>query len=201
MRKLLNNPWIVAALALAAVAVVGHSLWPMRMTGAPAALAVVADETDPLPSDPASPGVTTPSTDELTALTGTTVRRDPFAPSSKSPSVLAVIEKARPDLLDTVQLSALWSQDGMTYAVINGRIRQPGDEIGLLRIESTTTDGVWLVHWKGRDHLALGGEFTLRTPAAGPPALPVHHSLGEGGSPPAVSLSNPSNGAVAAHSL
>lgn len=219
MRKLLNNPWIVAALALAAVAFVGQSLWPMRMSGTPAAIAVVADETVPLPADPAGPGVTTPSVDELTALTGSTVRRDPFAPSSKSPSILAAIEKARPDLLDTVHLSALWSQDGATYAVINGHVRLPGDEIGLMRIESATTDGVWLVHWKGRDHLALGGEFTLRTPAAGPPALPVHHSLGEGGSssngpalpvyrslgeggsPPAVSQSSPSNGAVVASSL
>lgn len=168
MRKFLNNPWIVAAIALAAVAFVGHSLWPRAMLGNVAATATFAHETDPLPADPTSPGVTTPSGDELTALTGTTVRRDPFAPSSKSLSVLAALEKARPDLLDTVQLSALWSQDGATYAVINGRIRQPGDEIGLLRIESATTDGVWLVHWKGRDHLALGGEFTLRTPAAGP---------------------------------
>jgi hypothetical protein len=171
MRKFLNNPWIVAALALAAVAFVGQSLWPKRMSGALATAPAIADETDPLPADPASPAAAAPSGDELTSLTGTTVRRDPFAPSSKSPSVLAAIEKARPDLLDTVQLSALWSQDGATYAVINGSIRQPGEEIGRLRIESATTDGVWLVHWKGRDHLALGSEFTLRTPAAGPPAV------------------------------
>ncbi len=194
MRKLLNNPWIVATLALAAVAFVGQSLWPRAMAGKIAATATVVPEADPLPADSVSPAATAPTDDELTALTGTTVRRDPFAPSSKSPSVLAAIEKARPDLLDTVQLSALWSQDGSTYAVINGRIRGPGDEIGLLRIESTTTDGVWLVHWKGRDHLALGAEFTLRTPAAGPPALSSSNG-------PAVSPSNPSNGAAVASSL
>ena len=62
-------------------------------------------------------------------------------------------------------------REGATYAVINDTIVRPGDAIGRLKIESATTDGVWLVHWKGRDHLELGRDFTLHTPAASPAAL------------------------------
>ena len=172
MRKLLNNPWIVAALALAAAAFVGQSLWPRRNGAGPAVVPAMANVADaPGVDQVVADGATAPSADELMALTTTTARRDPFAPAGKSVAALAALEKARPDLLDTVHLTAIWAQEGATYAVINDTIVRPGDAIGRLKIESATTDGVWLVHWKGRDHLELGGDFTLRTPAAGPPAL------------------------------
>jgi peptidyl-prolyl cis-trans isomerase A (cyclophilin A) len=35
-------------------------------------------------------------------------------------------------------------------------------------IESATQDGVWVAHWKGRDFLALGTDFTLVTPGRAP---------------------------------
>ena len=172
MRKLLNNPWIVAALALAAAAFVGQSLWPRRIVAGLAVVPAAASAAEtPTADQPAAGGVAVLSAEELLALTGPATRRDPFAPGAKSVAALAAIEKARPDLLDTVHLTAVWSQDGAIYAVINGSIVQPGDAIGRLKLESATTDGVWLVHWKGRDHLELGGDFTLHTPAASPAAL------------------------------
>jgi hypothetical protein len=172
MRKQLNNPWIVAVLALVALGCVARSLWPEKLQGIVAAVPVAAEAAQPRAAEVSPVDTTAPQTsDDLTALTGTSARRDPFAPASKSAGVVAAIEKPKPDFVDTVHLSALWAQDGATYAVINGNIVHPGDEIGRLKIESASADGVWLVHWKGRDHLALGEEFTLRTPAAGPTVL------------------------------
>ena len=67
-----------------------------------------------------------PSGDELSALTSLAIRRDPFAASAKSAATVAAIEKARPDQLETVHLSAIWSQDGTTYVLFNGGIHLPG---------------------------------------------------------------------------
>ncbi len=187
MRKSLNNPWIVSALALAAVAFVGQSLWPKRIIAGPAAAPAVAPVAESAATNqPPGDATMVQSAEELLALTGQPARRDPFAPAGKTVAAMAAVEKARPDLVDTVHLSAVWAQEGAVYAVINDTIVRPGDAIGRLKIESATTDGVWLVHWKGRDHLALGGDFTLRTPAAGSPE---------------VSQSDPSNGAALASSL
>ncbi len=170
MRNLLNKPWFVAVLALVALAFVVQSLRPKDLTAGYAGFAPVnpADAVvlgaEPVVNDAAA----AQTSDELTALTSLAVQRDPFAPGAKSASVLAAIEKARPDLLDTVHLSAIWNQNGATYLLLNGNIHRAGDEIGRLKIESVSADGVWLTHWKGRDHLELGDDFTLRTPAASP---------------------------------
>ncbi|HWA24604.1 MAG TPA: hypothetical protein VG734_02940 [Lacunisphaera sp.] len=170
MRKLLNNPWIVTALAVVAVACAARSLWPARPEGVAPTIPAAANPTETQAPDalPATAATAALSSDDLTNLTGTAVRRDPFAPASRTASVATATEKANPDFVETVHLSALWAQDGVTYAVMNGNIVRPGDEIGRLKIESASADGVWLVHWKGRDHLALGDEFTLHTPATAP---------------------------------
>jgi len=192
MRKLLNNPWIVAPLALVALACATRSLWPERLSQGVAATLVVANKAEPMPVDaPPAGSLAAQPGDDLTALTGTSVRRDPFAPGTKTSSVVATVEQAKPDFVETVHLSALWVQEGETYAVINGNIVRPGDEIGRVKIESASADGVWLAHWQGRDHLALGADFILRTPAAGPPGL----------NPPGVSASNPATEPVLASSL
>ena len=92
--------------------------------------------------------------------------RDPFAMGVKDDP--AAVEKApEPDVVDTVHLSAIWTQGGRTLVVINDRICQDGDKIGRLRIESATRDGVWLSHWKGRNFVSIGGDFSLTTPAQG----------------------------------
>ena len=170
MRNLLNKPWFVAVLALAALAFVVQSLRPQRIAVGPSGVAAAnpADAAVPEVSQAVGNPVISPTRDELTALTGAVAQRDPFAPSAKSAAVLAAIEKARPDQLDTVHLSAIWTQDGATYVLLNGSIHLPGDEIGRLKVETASTDGVWLTHWKGRDHLELGDDFTLRTPASNP---------------------------------
>ena len=89
--------------------------------------------------------------------------RDPFAIHVKA---VVADKAAAPDLIDTVHLSAIWTQDGQTLVLINDHICQGGDEIGRLKIESATQDGVWITHWKGRNFLSIGGNFTLNTPAS-----------------------------------
>ena len=102
----------------------------------------------------------------LDLLPVASLRRDPFALRQIAETASAPIaESIAPPAVDTVHLTALWTQDGVTLMLINDRICQAGDEIGRLKIESATQDGVWLSHWNGRSFLALGDAFTLTTPA------------------------------------
>ena len=167
MRKLLNKPWFVALLAVAAVGFVAHSL--MSQSGRDGAVASpevfeeVAPETDPLVSESSGQRAIP---DALRELVLQAVSRDPFAPRAKPEAAPQVSEKpAEPDSLETVKLSALWTQGGETYLLINDRIMTAGESIGRLTLDAVTADGVWLTHWKGRDFLSIGASFTLVTPA------------------------------------
>ena len=165
MRKLLNNPWIVTALALAAVAFVGSSLWPSR----PAAIRVTperelaATESSAVETATTSEPVHTEAASAVKELPVASVLTDPFA-SHLKPMADRVEPEVVPETVDTVRLSAIWTQQGQTYILLNGQIHQAGDEISRIKIESATQDGVWVAHWKGRDFLTLGSDFTLVTP-------------------------------------
>lgn len=170
MKKLLNKPWFVAVLALAALAFVGNAVFqgtrkPAYGSGAP----VSAEAAAAAEGEAATEGETArlPVRDALKALViPKTALRDPFAPRAREETVTASAEKpAAPDLVDTVHLSALWTQSGATYTLINDRICHAGDKIGRMKIESATQEGVWVSHWKGRDFISLGSDFTLKTPA------------------------------------
>jgi hypothetical protein len=160
MKKLLNKPWFVATLALIALFVTGRSVLPWLHMPEQAADAPVSTE-----PETAAAADTPPSIEAaLQALTIPTSLRDPGA--ARVHPEEARVEPTAPDFVDTVLLSALWTQDGETLVLINGRILQAGDEIGRLKIESASQEGVWVRHWKGRDFILLGGTFTLNTPAA-----------------------------------
>lgn len=172
MRKLLNKPWFVTLLAIAAVAFVVQSLLPKsepsraRRTVSTQAESetsetVLPTSTDSVPTVAGIEGIRA----ALKELSGIPAGRDPFA--ARPRTVAAVVEKAAavPDIVETVKLSAVWVQAGETYLLINGRICRQGDRIGRLTIESATADGVWLRHWKGRDFMPMGGVFVLTTPA------------------------------------
>jgi hypothetical protein len=100
----------------------------------------------------------------LNDLLGSTIPRDPFAPRVRVATGSAPAERTE---LDTLRLSAIWTQGPDTFVVINGRIHQAGDEFAKFKIESANQDGVWISHGKGRDFLALGVDFTLKTTIAG----------------------------------
>lgn len=171
MRKLLNQTWFVALLAVGAIAFVGQALLP----GENRTKAGIAEK---VPADPAEGEftVTDKSPDGLNRamadLTKAADLRDPFTPISVRAAIATPVEVAFPDIVETVHLSAIWSQAGTTFVLLNGRICQIGDEIGRLKVESATTDGVWLTHGQSRSQVMLGNDFTLRIPGTGPSATP-----------------------------
>ncbi len=168
MKKLLNNPWVVGALALIAVVFVAHSLMPANEgSGAhPIEEAVVNESVADAPSATLANDVSG-ARDALAALPAPTTTRDPFASRKKiTPVITPVAEQVvLPDIVETIHLTALWTQSGETWVLINGRTYRAGDLIGRLTLESATQDGVWLTHWKGRDFVEVGSRFTLVTPA------------------------------------
>jgi hypothetical protein len=165
MRKLLNNPWVVGGLALVALAFVGMPLLPTQS-------AVV--ETSWVEADAGTPSDDIARADSdgsaialaLKDLSIASPLRDPFAGRTKAAPPPVVVELAPvPDSVDTIRLSAIWMQGVDTFVLINGAIREAGEEFSRFKIESATRDGVWVTHWKGRDFLSLGSDFTLITPA------------------------------------
>lgn len=171
MRKLFNNPWFVTALALIAFAFVGASLRSKPVVSSSIRVeGLAASSAQSSPEEQSALEKTPKSIDaalkEL-ALAGAT--RDPFASRPKVQLASPAAERITvPDSVDTVRLSAIWTQDGQTYVLINGQIHQAGDQISKIKIESATQDGVWVTHWKGRDFLSLGVDFTLVTPMNAP---------------------------------
>ena len=173
MRKLLNKPWFVAVLAVAALAMVAWSVFDQ--SGPAYARTSQAGDAD----DWATPvddnfdfaeGLDSEGSinDALNSLVIQEVARDPFLPlreGGKQSPVIGETPRA-PDEYDSIRLTAIWEQGTILLLMINNRIHQVGDTIGRLRIDSATTDGVWITHWKGRDFLPFGGAFTLVTPAA-----------------------------------
>lgn len=169
MRKLLNKPWVVALLALGAVAFVVHSLLPKKTVYGTAAAGVESPSGEEAVVDPdvQSAGARHDIRAALKEISITPDLRDPFTPRVQTPAASSshAESPAEPDSVESVKLTALWVQDGTTFALLNGRVCQPGDNIGRLMYETATVDGVWLTHWKGRDFIALGASFTLTTPA------------------------------------
>jgi hypothetical protein len=165
MRKLLNKPWVVALLALVAVAIVAQSLLdrPQRRPRRAVPETPAEESSDPV----AAAGGAGSLAEALSSLSLPDQVPDPFAPRRlRVAEVAAEIRENGPDLTETVHLSAIWEQDGAAYILLNGRICGPGDAVGRITIISIERDGVWLTHWKGRDFLRLGQDFTLVTPAA-----------------------------------
>jgi hypothetical protein len=170
MRKLLSKPWFVAVIAVVALLLVGHSVHsaikgpvhPAMVQSDIVAGAAVEGEAAAGDAEVERPQLA--AGDALQALSIPRNPRDPFAARPR-PEVMAE-KPAEPDFEDRVRLSAIWTQNNATLVLINERIYQPGDEVGRVRIESATQEGVWITHWKGRDFLMLGVEFVLNTPAS-----------------------------------
>lgn len=163
MRKLLNNPWFVAVAALVAIVMVGRSVL-FATPGSLSASAVVTETLVPDAEGQDEMHAISLSADEaLKALAIPVGSRDPFAARPNAAAGLEAL--AQPDVVDRVRLSAIWTQGSATLVLVNERICAAGDEIGRVKIESASQEGVWVTHWKGRDFLSLGTEFVLTTPA------------------------------------
>ncbi|MDX2186322.1 MAG: hypothetical protein SFV32_05280 [Opitutaceae bacterium] len=166
MRKWLNNPWFVGLLACFALA---FCVWSLRdqlglhaLGGAAEATPVATDETSSTadaPSVAVAQAVALGNIREIFPV-GRSSEEEPAAPTAE------VTEKS-----ETFVLSAVWSQGPIVIAVINGRECIAGDALGSVTIESVSTDGVWLQHWKGRRFLNLGQSLSLTTLKAPPATL------------------------------
>jgi hypothetical protein len=161
MRKLLNKPWFAAVLAVAAIALVGMQFLPNGHKFKIRGLASSEESIDSAVAADAQPQDTAWS--RINKIQVPANLRDPFAVKIK---INEIVEKApEPDVVDTVHLSAIWLQDGHALALINDHICEAGDQIGRMKLESASQDGIWLSHWRGRNFVKLGGDFTLNTPA------------------------------------
>jgi len=168
MRKLLNKPWFVILLAVAAIAAMWSSLAPAKKPARVASSApIVADAQAQTSTEPiADEALPQAAIDLLKQLPHPKTSRDPFAITQVAqPTQDVETTPTEPDSTDAVHLSALWTQNGATLALINNRICKVGDSIGRLTIESATAQGVWLTHAKGRAFLETGKSFVLKTQA------------------------------------
>jgi hypothetical protein len=171
MKKILNNPWVVGVLALAALAFVAHSLIP-AVGGSATGVVEDVGANQLVDAESADPAAGAGSVLEaIKELSSSPATRDPFSPRAKIAAQAAVEKTPLPDVVETVRLTALWTQDGATYALLNNRVCSAGEKLGRITLETATQDGVWVSHWKGRDFIALGTAFTLTTPALKAAAL------------------------------
>ncbi len=171
MRKFLNKPWFVVTMVVIAVALAGRSvLTGMAAFSAPAPIAAAVAATESGDGATSAEAVKLSARDALKALPIPLLKRDPFAIRREIVAEAAPVKAPEPDLVDKVHLSALWTQNGETLILLNDQICRVGDALGRLRVESVNPNGVWIAHWKGRDFVALGGDFTLTTPAEKKPA-------------------------------
>jgi hypothetical protein len=153
LKLTLNNRWFVAGLSLLAVAMAARALL------APGLETRLAPGRAHAAPSPAPAAALAPAPAEPAALAGAAEvsGRDPFAARPRL--------SLAPPVVDTAHLSALWTENGETLALVNGRILRPGDAVGRMKVESATQDGVWVAHAQGRDFIALGGTFVLTSPA------------------------------------
>jgi hypothetical protein len=166
MRKYLNNPKVVGVLAVAAVGFVGYSIasemgmFDRSFSNEPAAEALASPDPGASTQDPAALALK----EALDSVVLTAAVRDPFAVKVVD-TIKAEEQQPESFTEDTAHVSAVWSQAGRTLVLLNGRVMSAGEVAGRFTVESASTDGAWLTHWKGRDFVAVGQRFVLQTPA------------------------------------
>ncbi|HEX3728893.1 MAG TPA: hypothetical protein VHV47_03755 [Opitutaceae bacterium] len=146
MRNLLNKPWFVGLLCLASFALIGRTLLAGRAEVVSPAAALA--DPDPALAAPAAPLSVDAA---LQALPARSQERDPFAGEAKAPAGPA----------ETLRLSATWTENGSTLALVNGQILRAGESVGSARVESASADGVWIARGRFREFIALGQAVSL----------------------------------------
>lgn len=169
MRKLLNNPKVVAVLALGAAGAVGFTVWSETRPATYARVAPTATAAPAFPEAEAATGAdpAAPLDRDWAALTALLQKpaRDPFILRRPIVEDLSAGAEELPDLEESLLVSAIWTQTGRSLALVNGRIQAEGDRVGRVAISRITRDGVRVSHWRGEDLLTVGQPFVLKTPA------------------------------------
>jgi hypothetical protein len=160
--KLLQNPRVTGALAVAAMTLVcfqvcaprrqptraaGDRTPPPVQSGKPLAPAVAdSDVTHSGAHAELSPAARI-DCDAASARFVTWVdspSRDPFLLALPVPPPLAKTQAEKPSPVARWKLNAIWQQTGSRLAVINGRVYGEGDEILGYKVESILGDEVWI---------------------------------------------------------
>ncbi|MBK8477546.1 MAG: hypothetical protein IPL39_14970 [Opitutaceae bacterium] len=171
MRKLLNNPWFVAVLALVAL---GGVAWPVLFpeTSYPAPVAhgepAVVDESAPETSAEGEAPSRLSVAAALKALVIPSTVRDPFALPPKPVVLRPVAVGTAVEVVERLRLSAVWVQGAAVYLLLNGRICQPGDAVERFTVETAAVEGAWIRHAGARSFLPVGQEWVVTTSAPGP---------------------------------
>lgn len=158
MKKLLNNPLVVGAMALIAVGiVVMNIIRPMMGSGKsprPASVNSVVQKEEPQKSPEGKPAQSAMAEhqDEVADRGKINWRkkpalRDPFKPraavSRKSYS------RSVPTRVVSFRLFGIWVEPGVRFAAINNKIVSEGDRIGEYRVAEIKPDSVLLKGPKG----------------------------------------------------
>lgn len=172
MRRLLNKPWFAAALAVGAVSICVHSLLdagrrPARVAEALAQLSEVASDEDEADGF----GFRDAEDNSLKAVLAAVIVPerpfDPFGPREETSAAATEFEtgsETAPLPAETIRLAAIWMQESMKLALINGRICEAGTMIGSLKLETVDVDGVWISNRDGRAFLPLGATASYALP-------------------------------------
>lgn len=169
MRKLLNKPWFVVTLALAAVLLIGRDYFlGGKQPAAPAPEAV--EEGLPAGED-GETVLRLSAADALKALVLPATVRDPFALPPKAAATEAEqAAGAPPEVVARLHVSAIWVQGASVLLLANGRVCQPGDTVDRFTIETAAIDGAWIAYPGGRSFVPVGQECTVKTTV---PTVPV----------------------------
>jgi|KBSSwiStaDraftv2_1062776.scaffolds.fasta_scaffold756747_2 hypothetical protein len=186
--KFLRNPITVGILALVAVGMLVHSLYPhlrgrprratpARSTPAPTPAAAMAltplekpTASAPLQTDKAPTAATAMTMDLDLIRAGADrwlqARRDPF--QLRTVAARPMYPPAR----EVLFLSAVWRQTDSSLAVLNNRIYAAGDRVLRYTLSSIEADQVWVQGPNGREAVGFRSVQTVRT------NLPQNLSLG-----------------------
>ncbi len=170
--KALNNPWVVGALAVTAIAMVGYQVLQAkgarpRLMGA----ALPHPVTAPAPSPPVSPSTSSGSTipeetnpaprlanvdtnyfEARITNWAESSQHDPFHLLTVKP----VQKFAAPSPVPTWKLKAIWQQAGKPLVAINRKLYREGDVIDGYRIVRIDDAQVWFQGPEGLESLGFG---------------------------------------------
>jgi hypothetical protein len=174
MKKLLNKPWFVAVIAAIAIVLVANAVMEQGKNSHHAAAydesyedTGTYDEYEDTSDQPGSEPSDLSSIRralEALATTSKEIPSDPF--DDDSAEIIATAVSSEPESEEmAIHLSAIWVQGDQILVLVNNHIHTAGDRIGDLTIESTTIDGIWVTHPKGRDFVAIGKSFTWIIPS------------------------------------
>jgi hypothetical protein len=169
--KALNNPWVVGALAVTAVTMVGHSIlqpkWARPGIAGRGPATARRSPPDGSTSIPKSPSINAETTTNVPArLTNVDTdyfeahvtdwvqapRRDPFHLLTIKP----VRKTAAPSPVPTWSLNAIWQQEGKPLVAINRKVYREGEVIEGYRIARIDEALVWFQGPDGLESLGFG---------------------------------------------